>query len=650
MATKTTGWKCTHSASIQSETNTSATIRVTCYWTNNGWTYDINNVSAWVYCGSESYKVKNAGSVDSTGVDKVSMGYHDFVVPKSTSEQSVSCYAKITSESSYVSGTKSSTATSVSVDAKPYHTITYNANNGTGAPSSQTKWYDESVTLSSTKPTRTGYTFVRWNTNTSNTGTAYNPGDTYSSNANLTLYAIWEANEYTITYDANGGSGAPSKQTKTYGVDLTLSSTVPTRTYYNFLGWSTSASGTVMYEAGSQYTNNSSATLYAVWELAYTRPRITDFVAQRCTSNGTIDDNGTYVKVTFDWATDEAVTEIKMEWKTEEGDTWSNTTITASGTSGSVNEIIGDGEISIETSYIIRAYVADASGYSHSPTRTVATPKYPIDVLHDGLGVAFGKAAELEDTAEFEFKAKFHNGVTGDLTMNDGNIIVDTGYIAMNDSNVYIDGETGYISLNSDNIYLDGTTGSITTADQIDIGNTFATTSEIGYKQNGVMILRYSGTNTILSASSGGNIYIRPNGTNSDDGRVLFKTDGTITAMGGTTRIYGAKVLYTSTNGSNAAITLNETVANFDYIEIFFKNNDGYYSSAKVDAPNGKTACIISVDPNSSSILYFKSTTLVINGTTITPNHWSEFGVKSSGITGFAATNYNYITKVVGYK
>lgn len=638
MATKESSWKCAHSASIISETNTQAIIRVTSYWENLGWSYDINYVSSWVYCNGKEHEVKKNGSVDAPNSNsKYSMGYHDFTIDKTTATQKISCYAKITSNSSYVSGTKTSTATSVSVDSKKYHTISYDSTGGSGTPSNQTKWYNESIKLSSTVPVKTGYTFVSWCTNTSGTGTKYNPGDTYSSNANLTLYAIWEANKYTVTYNANGGSNAPAQQTKTYGVNLTLSSSIPTRTYYNFLGWSTSTNGTVMYKAGSVYSNNTSVTLYAVWELAYTKPRINNYTVQRCTSGGVIDDSGTYLKIIFDWYTDEPVAEIKMEWKPQTS-IWANCTSevhSATGTSGYVNKIVGSGQVSIETAYDVRIYVADTIDSSYSPTRNVPTPEYPIDILHDGLGVAFGKAAELVDTAEFKFKAKFNNGIDGDLVLNNGNLDIFDGY-------VYINGEECTISLGGDYINMNGTTGNITAGGTIE--------SASGYKQSGNTILRHSGGNTILSASSGYNLYLRPNGDSNDTGRVMIKTDGTITAMGGSTQIYGCKVLYTNTNGSNAEITLNETSANFSYIEIFYKNNDGYYSSVKVESPNGKTACLMSIDPNSSATLYFKGTSVVISGTSIKPNHYSEFGVKSSGITGFSSTNYNYITKVIGYK
>ena len=76
---------------------------------------------------------------------------------------------------------------------------------------------------------------------------------------------------YTISYNANGGSGAPSNQVKTYGNDLTLSSTIPTRTGYIFAGWSTSSTATVAtYPAGSVFKVDANTTLYAVWSMTYT--------------------------------------------------------------------------------------------------------------------------------------------------------------------------------------------------------------------------------------------------------------------------------------------------------------------------------------------------------------------------------------------
>mgnify|MGYP002765624286 FL=1 len=74
---------------------------------------------------------------------------------------------------------------------------------------------------------------------------------------------------YTISYNANGGAGAPGNQIKWYGKTLNLSTTEPTRNGYNFVGWGTSAADTdVKYHAGGQYTENASITLYAIWASA----------------------------------------------------------------------------------------------------------------------------------------------------------------------------------------------------------------------------------------------------------------------------------------------------------------------------------------------------------------------------------------------
>ncbi len=85
----------------------------------------------------------------------------------------------------------------------PTYSISYNANGGSGAPSKQTKTYDKNLTLSSTKPTRTGYTFKNWNTKADGKGTSYSAGAAYSANSAVTLYAQWTENRVTVVYNSN---------------------------------------------------------------------------------------------------------------------------------------------------------------------------------------------------------------------------------------------------------------------------------------------------------------------------------------------------------------------------------------------------------------------------------------------------------------
>lgn len=175
--------------------------------------------------------------------------------------------------SGFSHGTDYATTTvTVPAVARPTYTVSYNANGGSGAPSSQTKQHDITLTLSSVKPTRSGYTFAGWGTSATDTGVKYSAGGQYTENSNVTLYAIWtNAAKLTITYNANGGSGAPSSQTHLINTVSKISGAKPTRDKYVFLGWSTSSTATTpTYIVDGQYTNNSftngaTVTLYAVW-------------------------------------------------------------------------------------------------------------------------------------------------------------------------------------------------------------------------------------------------------------------------------------------------------------------------------------------------------------------------------------------------
>ena len=288
-------------------------------------------------------------------------------------------------------------STSYTILKKDSYKITFNANGGSGSPSSQTKWYGESLTLSSTKPTKTGYTFKGWSISSSATNATWSAGGKYTRNESNTLYAVWQANTYIIKYNANGGSGAPSNQTKTHNKTLILSSTKPTRTNYNFEGWSTSSTATsAKYPAGGSYTDNKAATLYAVWSLAYTKPRITNFSVRRVNQNVQNDDQGTICNVIFNWATDNPVTSIIVSYRQAIADaSWSDIYLPAEGTSGSVSQNLSP-EFSIEKSYEIKVTVADGDGSSYSSyaTRTLPSAKFLIDFRAGGDGIAIGKAAE----------------------------------------------------------------------------------------------------------------------------------------------------------------------------------------------------------------------------------------------------------------
>lgn len=335
------------------------------------------------------------------------------------SDRTIKFYASLTGID-MLSGLKMTDNKSIRVEAKPSYKITFNGNGGSGAPSSQTKWYGESLTLSSTKPTKTGYTFKGWSTSSTATGATYSAGGSYTDNKAATLYAVWKAETYTISYNANGGSGAPESQTKTHGKDLTLSSTKPTRTNYNFEGWTNDPNSTeIIWTAGGKYTIDASRKLYAVWSLAYAKPRITNFSVRRVNQNGQNDDQGKICKVIFNWATDKAVQKITVSYRqATDNANWSDIELTASGTSGSVSQNLSP-EFKIDNSYEIKVTVRDGadSSYSSYATRTLPSAKFLIDFKSGGDGIAIGKAAE-NPGFEVYMDTKFEKSVTldGNLT------------------------------------------------------------------------------------------------------------------------------------------------------------------------------------------------------------------------------------------
>ena len=279
-------------ASVSSTTNTACTVYVDgkmqsqyaggSYWSGNA-TSDAN--------GGTSSSGTFACSAGQTKTFKS----NSFTVSRGTSAKTITCKATVFGGGGTYANTSSTASVNVTIPAKPSYSVTYNANGGSGAPGGQTKWYGDDLTLSSTKPTRTGYTFKGWATSSSSSTVAYAAGAKYTGNAALSLYAVWQAITYSIGYNANGGTGAPASQTKTYGTALTLSSTKPTRaasvdatftvtynanggsvspssatskkrTNFTFKNWNTASNGSgTAYNPGASYSANAAATLYAQW-------------------------------------------------------------------------------------------------------------------------------------------------------------------------------------------------------------------------------------------------------------------------------------------------------------------------------------------------------------------------------------------------
>jgi len=152
------------------------------------------------------------------------------------------------------------------------NTVTYNANGGTGSMSNQSIATSFSANLTANAFSRTGYTFAGWNTVAGGGGTSYTNGQLFPMGpSSVTLYAQWNANLYTVTYNANGAAGgAPAPVSQPFNSSYTLSGAGSlVQTGYSFIGWNTASNGTgTALSAGSiSVIGASNLILYAQWAI-----------------------------------------------------------------------------------------------------------------------------------------------------------------------------------------------------------------------------------------------------------------------------------------------------------------------------------------------------------------------------------------------
>ena len=203
-----------------------------------------------------------------------------------TQTANANCVAKV-SGYTVVAGNSSATAKNASTS-------------GSSATASISAAYGSTITYTATAST--GYTFKGFSTSNS-TSLPSSPsasGKTatasgYGSTNNSTYYAYFKANQYTVKFDANGGSGTMSNQSYAYGVSQALTANAFTRIGYTFAGWNTKADGTGTKYTDKQSVSNLSSTdgatitLYAQWtEKTYS-------LTFKHDGNGTIKVGGTTV-------------------------------------------------------------------------------------------------------------------------------------------------------------------------------------------------------------------------------------------------------------------------------------------------------------------------------------------------------------------
>ena len=206
---------------------------------------------------------------------------------------------------------------------------------------------------------------------------------------------------HTVSYNANGGSGAPRSATKWYGEDFYISNQKPTRANHVFQYWATASNGSgTRYNPGQRYLLDANVTLYAVWKLATKPPTIQSFTAQRVDEAGDMSESGTRVKLYVTWkcdtSGDSANTVQSVTVAVQDGGTWKETPVTASGATGTGTVTLTD--LSADASWRFRVAVRDKYGTA-SAYATVGPQRFLLDFSADGRGIGIGVGAPAEGVA-----------------------------------------------------------------------------------------------------------------------------------------------------------------------------------------------------------------------------------------------------------
>ena len=157
--------------------------------------------------------------------------------------------------------------------------VVYSANGADGSVPIDNKGYmqgDLATVKSPTNLSRRGYNFTEWNTNSAGSGASYSPGSSVPiSETDITLYAIWDKIDYSVTYFAGSGqgvSGSVPTDLSAYNIGdkiVVKGSGSLAKEGYSFIGWNTSENGD-----GSDYSENDEIAvdtldvrLYAQWSI-----------------------------------------------------------------------------------------------------------------------------------------------------------------------------------------------------------------------------------------------------------------------------------------------------------------------------------------------------------------------------------------------
>lgn len=427
--------------------------------------------------------------------------------------------------------------------------------------------------------------------------------------------------------------------------------------------------------------------------VAYSNPLISVATVTRCNADGSTNAKGTSVKYTFKASVSPVNNKNTYAYKLGYKKSTENyfTYIDIPNNSyilDKTNEVISGVTFSSSSTYVFDFRVYDYFTNTSDTSNSIKSGYKLINFNKSGKGIAFGKFSE-KDALEIGMDIYDKNGglitsnnhytYTNDNKFNDVTQIIgdkfeagkvycitnapatDGNYIQGGYTHTVLGMETpgrqyGYqLSLTYRDMMFRiksaGTWGNWLRIPRLDTGG--GLTVENNIVANGFIQAKgsLSTTNSILQVTNNGNTasFGSQNASychiyNSANIPFYFNRDIQVNGR----KVMTMTVLYDNSSGSNGTITLTETSANFNYLEIHCKSNDGVFFCQKVQAPNGKQVSLNMVFSTESATAYLKNRLIQISGTTIS-NYGSRYTEsKLTTATSTSTSNTIYITKVVG--
>lgn len=449
-------------AEITEETNTTVTVRVKAYtcgtsssdpWRGPSWSgMNINSGMSWYEANGSYQELQSEDWGFSYDYSTVIDGYWlEKTFNKRSSEYTVNLY--FDTDGSLPNLIDWTVCGTLEVGKIISYPVTYNVDGETVKTLS--KYHDTPLTLDCVSPSKEGYTFLGWGswdgtTPPTQASADYDNGKTYTGNAELKLRAVWRKNQYDIKYYANKPSGITALSVQNlpsnalgrdWNTDYTIPAAKPYLLEHKFLGYSTSPTGNVSYQPGTQYKVLQDLNLYARWQSLYTPPTVGNLRVKRVNTSGVEQDDGSRVALSFSWSMCTAKNEdpgktaaatspkyqVYYKKTTESGTAqqYFSSAQALPSLSGNITVNLLDVEFTPDDAYVIEVRVSETHRVNNAATTGTASnsviltkASYIIDIANQGKRLGLGIAAPSEDGMDIAYKTTFLKNSEGDALIH----------------------------------------------------------------------------------------------------------------------------------------------------------------------------------------------------------------------------------------